>query len=409
MQILEQSGAIPSLSADEWTSKSGKRYINVIAHVNEKVYNLGLARIDRAANAVFLGSLVNQKMEQFKINALFMTSDGASVMTAMCSKINLIQQKCFLHGLSLAIRDCLYNEHVLISELSVEESDLDAFTLEDQEESNDSPELVDSLKILVDKVRKEMKTFKEGKIRDELQGIISRKSNEELCIQLDVKTRWNSMLPMLQKFSALFDSIRIHYSENSKDFPFLNSDKEIIDELIDVLTHVEIAIKVIGKESSNLMTADIAMDECLTNLIKKKSTLRQKMHASLSQRYLQRRTINSDILWKLSGMDKMNIQNSFYTNPSDVHISELYKLLFPTQNILTPVDPKEVALNPSKFSSNFVDHEKLCKVLMSIRPSSVSCERCFSLCSRILVPLRGKMNTLSLDSIVFLNQYFKTV
>ena len=36
------------------------------------------------------------------------TTDDAAVMTLMCTKINLLQQKCQLHGINLAIKDVFY-------------------------------------------------------------------------------------------------------------------------------------------------------------------------------------------------------------------------------------------------------------------------------------------------------------
>ena len=95
----------------------------------------------------------------------------------------------------------------------VEESDFDNFLFELISCNPEVPELVGTLSDLTNNIRTVMKRFKDGKLRDELQEIIKRSSSIELCVQIDVKTHWNSMLYILEKFLKLFDFIRIHYSE----------------------------------------------------------------------------------------------------------------------------------------------------------------------------------------------------
>ena len=109
-----------SVSADEWTSSNGKRYLNVNCHVRsfnsegEAVSNkifLGFVRIQDAATGDYLASLLIKKLESFGIkDCFFITTDGASVMKVAANNANLNQQQCFLHGINLAIGDIFYKK-----------------------------------------------------------------------------------------------------------------------------------------------------------------------------------------------------------------------------------------------------------------------------------------------------------
>ena len=80
-------------------------------------------------DAEFLDELLNNKLEEFQLKTMSITTDGTAVMTSMCTKINLLQQKCQLHGVNLAIKDIFYKP--INKKMSV----LEIF-------SNDTPDLL---------------------------------------------------------------------------------------------------------------------------------------------------------------------------------------------------------------------------------------------------------------------------
>ena len=407
-ELMEAQKSMPALDADEWTSSNGKRFINVNAHINGQIYSLGLARIDEKANADFLSSLVQKKMKEFKVNAVFMTTDGASVMSKMCKNINLIQQKCFLHGINLAIRDTVYNSEAIDEPLPIEitESD-DSDVLESVDLPTEDIELRPTLKSLIDKVRTCLKKFMGGNKMDALYKITERIGTESVAVVLDVKTRWNSLLPMLRCFVKLFTALRTYASENDEEFQFTFSDKENLTKVADMLEHVELAIKEIGKEDANLMSADISVTKCCTKLDEIDTDLAREMNTNLIFRYTQRRQVYSDILWKLEGMDKMDIRNLFYHPPSEESMIELQQILKPVDKVsIADADPLDIAKNPEKYKASYFDKDLLINVLRSVKPSSISCERAFSVCARVMIPIRAKLAGEKLDWIIFLNHFF---
>ena len=51
---------------------------------------------------------MNIKIDEFQQSEMSITTDIAAVMNSMRQQINLLQQKCQLHGVNLAIKDILY-------------------------------------------------------------------------------------------------------------------------------------------------------------------------------------------------------------------------------------------------------------------------------------------------------------
>ena len=58
---------------------------------------------------------MQSKLGEVGANCAIITADGAGVMGSLCRKLNLVQQKCILHGINLAIVACLYREEIDLS------------------------------------------------------------------------------------------------------------------------------------------------------------------------------------------------------------------------------------------------------------------------------------------------------
>ncbi|MES1903450.1 MAG: hypothetical protein MHPSP_003243, partial [Paramarteilia canceri] len=67
------------------------------------------------------------------------------------------------------------------------------------------------------------------------------------------------------------------------------------------------------------------------------------------------------------------------------------------------VYPFETARDPRRLCTD-VDENILSKFHLSIKPSSISFERDFLFCSRINVPIRGRMSDEALSNILFMHE-----
>lgn len=150
------------------------------------------------------------------------------------------------------------------------------------------------------------------------------------------------------------------------------------------------------------MTADIEITKLLRKL-PKNTPLGEKAYNAIFERIKQRRKVWSDILWKISMEESDNDANIFYSDVSDLAIESFYKSF--QREIINSLSIEDKAKNPEKHMKSFCK-DKLLKISLNVRPTSVSCERTFSLCSRICIPLRGRMSEETLNIIVFLNENF---
>lgn len=97
---------------DEWTSQRNRRYLNVNIHTVKNCYNLGLIFIESICNADTIISLVEKRLKEFNLDfhtdIIAATNDAAAVMHRFGNLSGFINQKCYLHGIHLAITDILY-------------------------------------------------------------------------------------------------------------------------------------------------------------------------------------------------------------------------------------------------------------------------------------------------------------
>ena len=163
-QILSSTSA-PCLTADEWTSKNGKRYININVHADDRKYSLGLARIDKSANAENLSVILKDEVSKICSDKkiFFITTDGASVMKLMSKNSNLINQPCLLHGINLAICDVFYSKNCTRFETEALDVEIGNDEAEDFEQTNvEHFEENDNLNLLLTNILTLMKFYKYG-------------------------------------------------------------------------------------------------------------------------------------------------------------------------------------------------------------------------------------------------------
>lgn len=204
---IKDTGLKFSLTFDEWTSTANKRYINVMLHSTDKLFNLGLVRIIKSATAVICIRLLEQRLNDFGVSLsdeiVGFTTDGASTMQKIGKIIAPKQQLCLAHGIHLAVLDVFYkpNEKLTVNELSSSEDDeiFDSFDFCIREMKTD---LTDRFHIstVIGKVRKISKIFRKSPTKNEiLQKYVKEEKGKELKLILDCKTRWNTLFDMCQE------------------------------------------------------------------------------------------------------------------------------------------------------------------------------------------------------------------
>ena len=139
-------------------------------------------------------------------------------------------QLCLAHSIHLAMRDVL--------EIGRRREDLET------EEAR-----------LIDKVRELMKLLRRPKMASKLL-----RAGCKLKAILDVDTRWNSIVKMLERFLQIRPYLRSLFTERRREYGLKKAQKEKIEELIAALTPIKTASEAVSRERSNLLDADKAFE-----------------------------------------------------------------------------------------------------------------------------------------------------
>ena len=104
-----------SIDADEWTSISRRRYINISVFAKNSIFwNLGFIRITGSATTERPVELVEERLQQFGVhfrnNVVAFTTDGAPVAKKMAKVAGVQRQLCLAHGIHLGVCDILYDK-----------------------------------------------------------------------------------------------------------------------------------------------------------------------------------------------------------------------------------------------------------------------------------------------------------
>lgn len=114
IQKLQMQNQKFSLTFDEWTSRKNRRYLNINLHSDKQHRNLGLIRIQGSSSAEHCVNLVEEHLKIFNINIkddiVAITTDDPNVMIKVGNLMPCFQQRCFAHGIQLAIIDILYKD-----------------------------------------------------------------------------------------------------------------------------------------------------------------------------------------------------------------------------------------------------------------------------------------------------------
>jgi hypothetical protein len=158
-------------------------------------------------------------------------------MIATGRKLGILHQLCLAHGVHLAVTDVLYKPRAELEVEAFRESQ--EVHMDDDDKNNDDvdeleeeilmgenfyleeypvddllPDLSFTYKAIIDNVREIIKSFRKSPLRMEyLQDCVRKLQTEkglqirEVTLTLDIKTRWNSMISMLESFFKVKDAL----------------------------------------------------------------------------------------------------------------------------------------------------------------------------------------------------------
>lgn len=226
-----------SITTDEWTSNRNRRFMNVNVHGREKIWGLGLTRVFGSAPAEKCYTIMSDTLIKFGLtlnNIAAVTTDGAPVMVKMGKSLNatnVIHQLCYAHGRHLAVCDVLYKSRNIVIPITDDDESLDDLQAEIDEEGSDCLSMINgqydpeqltdtgNLSALISKVRKTVCIFRNSPCKnDEIFNSFRPESQKNKTLKMDCKTRWNSLVEMVDRFIEMRSTVE-------KSVPHLKSDK----------------------------------------------------------------------------------------------------------------------------------------------------------------------------------------
>lgn len=467
-----------SITVDEWTDINMKRYMNVTLHSKSSCYKLGLAKIDGSCDAEKTKKIVEDKLLEFGIqfsDIVASTHDGAAVMQKYGRNISAINQLCYNHAIHLAVIRVFYKKTGTVTtsddenksefdEQSEYDSDSDYENSDIEHENmnlgfdntgvNNIPMRQD-INVVISESRRLIKFFKFSAVRKNvLQKYIMEQEKKELHLLLDCKTRWNSLVPMIERLLKLKKCIKqslIDLLGTEKEY-YNEQNFVILENILNILKPLELGVKELSNEQATLLSSEGVFKFMFKKLNDIDSDLSNEMLTSLKTEFLKRR--NKEVVSLMKFLQNSSIsqgdnfddityaskpaiyayaketmsrlyvipedENHVSTSGSEDEICEPITLVMELKKSISSMSSK----NPTKFQKNNFDSlqkefkllegngklthnlEKLLNALNTIQPTSTSSERVFSVAGTFSTKLRSRLQFPLLNALVFLKYYF---
>lgn len=295
---------------------------------------------------------------------------------------------------------------------------------------------------------------------DVLQAYVKMSFGKEIILNLDCKTRWNSLLPMLKTFNKLRTCIQKSLIDLNSPIIFSEAEFNLLFETISVLEPIKLAVEAICRQDANLLMADASFSFLFKTLIDIKGEFCKELYNKLRERIEQRRTNLSGVIQYLHKGNEPDSSIGF-ARPKKITIiriiSTFVERLIEKSQVLQSTSPyyisdlestnssdeennKETVSLQEKLQraineSNEVPKKKddssdintkirkeisifddtgfrgkyleLCyKYMLCIPPTSVEAERAFSTSGRLCSKIRSRLSDESINNLCFLNAYF---
>ncbi|GFS89091.1 uncharacterized protein TNCV_1258471 [Trichonephila clavipes] len=417
--------------------------------------SLGMLRINGSFSAENCVKAVETKLQEFGIitekHIVACVTDGASMMVKFGS---CEYHQCYAHAIHLAVCDVLYNKQIDFVENTVEVENKS----HQEEDNGESEELVEDLDKVLDL------EFESGKIpykNDILQKYVKEEFGCEKMVCLDTKTRWNSLLTMLERFLEIKSAISKALIDIKEEQMMVNVEFETVTTIVKGLKPVKIGLEKLCSRNATLLTAESVFFFVIGELNEQNSEFAKNMKYSLIQRINERRNVNliglmqylnfgrkyeaaaiTGDISRLPGKnclvrqaqmigrrlfceEEESISNSSHSEEESIEIlkekpltldEKLEKAIYSKTKVLYCSTKKSTSFNKimkqemqlfdstENPSSNII---KLCDALKTIPPTSVEAERAFSAAGLFITKLRTRLSDKSINCLCFLKSYFK--
>ena len=319
--------------------------------------------------------------------------------------------------------------------------DIDGLAIVEQ----DNPLVVNaSVGDVVNKVRRIVKLFKRSPLKNEILQTYEKRNTPGLQLILDCRTRWSTLLNMLERIVKL--RIPIHKALLDLDIDIKLNDEEFhhINNIVQALDPIKLAVEALCRREANLTTAEATIKFLFEEIQTYPATeYNIRIIDAINQRSVQERYIEASVIMEylhnpMAKLEKKGIVRTFcYSLLSRVATNEVTDVntvddMIPNSNSASqeantlPVamklklaidaslqvsqkqQPSDESLSSSlKHELNIAEQtgemgillEKVYRMLLTIQPTSVEAERIFSSCAYFCNKFRSSLSDKTLNTL----------
>lgn len=143
---------------------------------------------------------------------------------------------------------------------------------------------------------------------DNLQKHIRDEFKRELTLILDCKTRWNSLLAMLERFDKLVNCIRKNLIDIHSSLSIAEDEIITLKSVISALQPIKVAVAALCRRDIDLYVADLTLTFMLDEINSQNTSLSVELKDELIHRIMERRNNYSDVYQYLN--DPTNVSKT---------------------------------------------------------------------------------------------------
>ena len=120
---------------------------------------------------------------------------------------------------------------------------------------------------LIQKVQKVVKIFHSLPTKNDkvLQKYVKEVFGKKLSLVLDSKTRWNSLVSMIERFVKLKNCIKKSLIDLKSPFLFSDAEFEMLSNILSFLLPIKLTVETICRQDATLLSADAAIQFMMNN------------------------------------------------------------------------------------------------------------------------------------------------
>lgn len=403
-----------------------------------------------------LVSLVKERLEVFSLDLdcdiASTVTDGASIMKKVGRMTSPVHISCMAHGLHLCVCDILYSKPGV--------PQIDDFSDEDEDNNDgaDSGHFVPQFKNTIEKVRQVVRVFRKSPLKNDiLQKFVKQRWNREQKLILDTKTRWNSLLLMLERFHKLQKEVRLALVELDGDFPFDERQLQGIEQLVQALQPLKWAVEKLCREDCDILFCDRVLLFTLDRLKEMKTAISNALLETFGKRVKERRDPTlyhlANYLDQSSYMEgtidefgevvsregihqlAVELLERLHPKPVDLEAHSELEEVVQADPLMTSIssldeafdgwvssrkqsyEPPTVSVD-CQLAEDMVKYEvthakspnlqKVHQAVKTMKPTSIEPERAFSSLGLFGSRLRARLNDDCLDALVMMRQHYRS-